>query len=366
MKNKKFRKVICLILACIMICPSVVCAAQTNDTYKHDPRLNSVAAEDIIYDSTAVYGFKPNPESARLGSYANFDWSDEKIVNSARLERMQYFESVQALKDLCDELFEKGESIETVAREISTKRNEIRLASYANNPEGLAALKQSNLENFGNETGPTPEYLFEKYGSWEVVLEKAFSLNPGMDACLGLYDLNYAFYIQIGQYKESYYTDAMQWGYDENLFKGITDNIYSELEKCNRAEAITLIWNALGSPKADTGVTVFGDINNSDYFYDAVSWAYEEGVTTGTSETTFSPSQTLTRAQVLTLLYRCIGDKQDAENKFTDVASDAWYYDAVLWAVAEGITTGATETTFSPYNLCKRADAVTFMWRSMN
>ena len=93
--------------------------------------------------------------------------------------------------DLWNEMFAKGATTEEIARAVSAKRNEIRLASYVNNPEGLAKVKKSNLDTYGNENGPTAESLFEKYGSWDKVLLKSFSTNPGMDACLGLYDVQY-------------------------------------------------------------------------------------------------------------------------------------------------------------------------------
>lgn len=171
--------------------PVLVAANTTNVKYIHDPRLNEKAMEDIVVDNSAVYGFKPSKDSTRLAEYADADWSDPVAVEGYRQERIQYLSQFDSMYDLWNEMINKGESTETIARAVSAKRNEIRLASYANDPEGLAKVKKSNLDTYGNENGPTPESLFEKYGAWEKVLLKSFSSNSGMDACLGLYDVQY-------------------------------------------------------------------------------------------------------------------------------------------------------------------------------
>lgn len=171
--------------------PVLAAANSINFKYVHDPRLNERAMEDIVVDNTAVYGFKPSKDSTRLAEYANADWSDPVAVEGYRQERIQYLSQFDLMYDLWNEMLAKGASTEEIARAVSAKRNEIRLASYANDPDGLAKVKKSNLDTYGNENGPTAESLFEKYGSWEKVLLKSFSSNSGMDACLGLYDVQY-------------------------------------------------------------------------------------------------------------------------------------------------------------------------------
>ena len=104
--------------------------------------------------------------------------------------------------DILEEMTADGKSVEEIARAVSTKRNEIRLAAYDNDPEGLATVKARNLEKYGHEEGPLPDELYEQYGSWQIVLEKAFSVNAGMDACLGLYDDYYDVYVALGQVEE--------------------------------------------------------------------------------------------------------------------------------------------------------------------
>lgn len=182
------KKIVSLLLLLSMLLLSVPSAWAASAAYTHDPRYNSLAMEDVVYNPDAVYGFSPDPQSTRLGSYANFDWTDPALIEKSRQERLTYFEEMQALDTLRTQMEQEGKSIEEIARAVSAKRNEIRLASYQDNPEGLAAVKESNLKKYGNENGSTADSLFEKYGSWEIVLEKAFSSNPGMDACLGLYD----------------------------------------------------------------------------------------------------------------------------------------------------------------------------------
>ena len=163
--------------------------------YEHDPMENALAAKDIVVNPDAVYGYSPNPDSVRLGQYANaIDWSNPEQVADARKQREEYHESYKELYAMIEEMLGQGKNVEEIARAVSAKRNEIRLAAYKDNPEGLALVRKSNLETYGNEDGPTPESLYEKYGSWQTVLEKALSSNPGMDACLGLYDEFYDTY----------------------------------------------------------------------------------------------------------------------------------------------------------------------------
>ena len=167
-------------------------------SYVHDPRENPDAMADIIENPDAVYGFSPDPASKRLGSYAEYDWTDPAFVAKAQEERRAYHESMDSMTDILEQMREKGASIEEMARAVSEERNRLRLASYQDDPEGLAEVKESNLKTYGHEEGPTPDELFEKYGSWTEVLQKAFSSNMGMDACCGLYDEYYWLYIELG------------------------------------------------------------------------------------------------------------------------------------------------------------------------
>ena len=162
--------------------------------YVHDPMENPKAAADIIVDPDAVYGYAPNPDSVRLGAFAKYDWSDAAFVAQMKQEREAYHESIHELYQMKADMEAQGESVEEIARAISNRRNEMRIEAYEDNPDGLATLKESNLEKYGNENGGTPEYYYEKTGSWEAVIEKAFLTNAGADAILGLYDTYYDTY----------------------------------------------------------------------------------------------------------------------------------------------------------------------------
>ncbi len=171
----------------------------TGFAYQHDPMLIEKAAKDIIADPNAIYGFSPDPASDRLGEFASYDWSDPLVVWKARQDRIEYLQQDKVLIGIYAEMKLQGKSVEETAREISRTRNVLRLQSYDNDPVGLAKVKASNLKTYGNEEGPTAESLYKKYGSWETVLQKAFSTNMGMDACLGLFDDNYPRYVLLGE-----------------------------------------------------------------------------------------------------------------------------------------------------------------------
>ena len=192
---------LCLLIMILTLC---LCACSSGKTdrdsfhYTHDPAENPAAMEDIVVNPDAVYGFSPNPDSKRLGEYADYDWTDPSFVAEAKKTREDYHASLYTMYDMLHEMREAGAGIEEMARAVSAERNRLRLAAYENDPEALEVAKKSNLETYGNEEGPTADSLFEKYGSWEVVLQKAFSPNAGMDAVCGLYDEYYDLYVELG------------------------------------------------------------------------------------------------------------------------------------------------------------------------
>lgn len=167
-------------------------------TYVHDPRENPEAMKDIVENPKAVYGFSPDPQSTRLGSYADLDWTDPAFVAGAKEDRIAYHDSLDSMTDILYRMRDEGASTEEMARAVSAERNRLRLAAYADDPDGLAEVKKSNLETYGHEDGPTADEMYEKYGSWETVIQKAFSANLGMDACCGLYDEYYPLYMELG------------------------------------------------------------------------------------------------------------------------------------------------------------------------
>ena len=165
----------------------------------------------------------------------------------------------------------------------------------------------------------------------------------------------------------SYYEDAVIWAVDKGITTGTSATTFNPNGICTRAQAVTFLWRAAGSPAAKSAVMPFADVKAGSYYYDAVLWAVEQGITKGTSDTTFSPDATCSRAQIVAFLWR--SEKSPAAgtaNPFADVKSTAYYADAVLWAVKEDITKGTTSTTFSPDADCTRAQIVTFLYRAFN
>ena len=211
----------------------------------------------------------------------------------------------------------------------------------------------SNVKIDGKSIGAVKSYTFEnvrRTHTIEVIFTKANG-NP-----------------QTGVFVDvatgSYYEDAVDWAVENGITKGTDDTHFSPDGICTRAQAVTFLWRAAGSPKPETRTMPFTDVPVGSYYYDAVLWAVENGITKGTSETRFSPDATCTRAQIVAFLWR--SEKSPAAgtaNPFADVKADAYYADAVLWAVKENITKGTTSTTFSPNADCTRAQIVTFLWR---
>ena len=183
------RPILPAVCAALVMTSMLIAAAAEGFVYQHDPRNNSAAMADIVADSAAVYGFRPS-ETGSLKAYASADWSDPEIVAKGRAERIAYH-------DILLKMMVAGKSVEEIARAVSAKRNQIRLDSYKDDPEGLAAAKARNLEKYGHEEGPLADELYAQYGSWQTVIAKAFSTNMGMDACLGLYDDYFDVYLAL-------------------------------------------------------------------------------------------------------------------------------------------------------------------------
>ena len=293
--------------------------------YEHDPRLNARAMADIIVDPTAVYGFSPSPEGS-LSSYASFDWSDPELVNgeNGRLARIAYHESINEMYAMMNAMRIDGKSIEEIARAVSSKRNEIRLASYADDPEGLAAAKARNLEKYGHEEGPLPDELYKQYGSWETVLEKAFSTNSGMDACLGLYDDYYELYVMAGQVEDEHTAAA------------------------SREYAVAAFVDAAGIflPDGTDALSVFTDAETSSTYYTPeLAAAVEKGILNGYSDHTLRPQNTISRVEAMVLLSRCLPELGPANDaiSFTDVP--AWAKRDIDRLSAAGLVLGYGDGT---------------------
>ena len=208
MNSKKVIKLLGIITLLVLVmsmslfaCSEPQAPVDNRFRYEHDPRNNPSAMADIIEDENAIYGFRPS-ESGSLSMYADADWSDPEVVEKGRQERIAYHKSLESMYEILNEMMAQGKSTEEIARAVSTRRNEIRLEAYKDNPDGLAEVKARNLAKYGHEEGPLPDEVYAQNDcSWEKVIIKAFSTNSGMDACLGLYDDYYELYVASGQIK---------------------------------------------------------------------------------------------------------------------------------------------------------------------
>ena len=211
----------------------------------------------------------------------------------------------------------------------------------------------ANVKIDGKSIGAVKSYTFENVSrthTIEVIFMKANG-NP-----------------QTGVFVDvatgSYYEDAVDWAVENGITKGTDDTHFSPDGICTRAQAVTFLWRTAGSPEPETRTMPFTDVPVGSYYYDAVLWAVENGITKGTSDTTFSPNAICTRAQSVTFLYRASGSPAvSGSAEFSDVSTTAFYADAVAWAAKKGITTGIGGGLFGSDNDCTRSQIVTFLWR---
>mgnify|MGYP000829628104 CR=1 FL=1 len=162
---------------------------------------------------------------------------------------------------------------------------------------------------------------------------------------------------------DAYFYEAVKWAVDKGITNGLSDTMFGPYESCTRAQIVTFLWRAAGSPEPKTASS-FTDVPANAYYAKAVAWAVENGITNGMTETTFAPDATCTRGQSVTFLYRALKGTASGSTNFTDVKSDAFYADAINWAVANNVTNGTSNTTFSPNADCTRAEIVTFLYRA--
>ena len=162
----------------------------------------------------------------------------------------------------------------------------------------------------------------------------------------------------------AYFYEAVKWAVENGITTGVGNDLFAPEQPCTRAQIVTFLWRAAGSPEPKGAASGMTDVVSGSYYEKAVAWAIENGITTGTTTSTFSPDATCTRAQSVTFLHRALKGTASGSTNFTDVASDAFYADAVNWAVANNVTNGTSNTTFSPNADCTRAEIVTFLYRA--
>ena len=165
----------------------------------------------------------------------------------------------------------------------------------------------------------------------------------------------------------SFYFDAVEWAVEKGVTTGATATTFNPNGNCQRAQVVTFLWRAAGSPEPTITNNPFTDVKETDFFYKAVLWAVESNITNGTSATEFSPYKECNRAQVVTFLYRAQNEPEvtTTNNPFEDVKDGTYYKQAVLWAIEKGITNGISATEFGVERICNRAQVVTFLYRAM-
>lgn len=189
-------------------------------------------------------------------------------------------------------------------------------------------------------------------------------VDDGTDYIPGVIDGNSGSFNFHDVNRFDYFYDAVKWAAENGIASGTGRYTFSPDAVCTRAQTVTFLWRAAGSPMPRYRTCAFTDVDSRDYYYNAVLWAVEQGITTGLTATTFGPDVTVSRGQVATFLYRAASaSKPNTFNPFTDVKTTAYNYDAILWAYDNRITTGTSDTTFSPDASCTRAQIVTFLYR---
>ena len=168
--------------------------------------------------------------------------------------------------------------------------------------------------------------------------------------------------------ESDFFFDAVLWAVEKDITKGVDDTHFAPDKNVTRAESVTFLWRAAGSPEPVGTNNPFVDVTEDAFYYKAVLWALEKGITTGVDATHFGPAQECNRAQIVTFLYRAMGapEIENRNNPFTDLVVGEFYFDAVLWAVETGVTSGVSEELFAPGQICNRAQIVTFLYRAYN
>ena len=203
-------------------------------------------------------------------------------------------------------------------------------------------------DTFNAPEGPFPRIRVRNRA--DVICSEAGNPNPFTDVA-----------------EDMFYYDAVLWAVSQDITSGTSATTFSPNGLCTRAQIVTFIWRAKGCPAPQSTANPFVDVKESDYFYEAVLWAVEEGITKGTSPVTFSPNATCTRAQAMTFLYRAYGAEISVDEiPFTDIDADSYYYDAVLWGVEAGVTSGMSATAFGPNVNCSRGHIITFLYRLLS
>lgn len=246
---------------------------------------------------------------------------------------------------------------ETYAVTVSNDSNGTATADYTEAAAGTEVILTAT---------PNSRYRFKEWKvvSGNVTIENNKFIMPEGDVEIeAIFTLKHPF---VDVSESAYYENAVIWAVDNNITAGTSATTFEPDKVCTRAQIVAFLWRAAGRPAPKTINMPFTDVPEESFYYNAVLWAVENGVTAGTSKTTFSPDEPCTRAQAVAMLWRAQGrPAAGTDNPFSDVSEKAYYADAVLWAVKEGVTAGTSATTFSPNDSCTRAQIVAFLYRAL-
>ena len=232
-------------------------------------------------------------------------------------------------------------------------KEDLRVRAQPNNTSTiLGVLKQGTaVETLGETNG----WYLIKYNGQDGYISKAYTTTEKPNAPT-------VKFTDVSQ--SDWFYEPVMWAVSNNITAGVSDTKFAPNQTCTRAQAVVFLWNQAGRPTVSRK-NAFTDVKSSDWYYQAVQWAVSKGITGGTSKTTFSPNKTCNRAEIVTFLWNRAGKPTvSTKNPFTDVKSSDWYYKAVQWAVAKGVTGGTSKTTFSPKKSCTRAQIVTFLYNN--
>ena len=254
-----------------------------------------------------------------------------------------------------------------------TDPSEIRTGDVINTGEGgqhwMVVLERNGNELYTAE-GNYLETVKISYNRYRMIDGELYNLDSRCP--MFLYGFHYDIRFSDVNNRSLYYFDAVYWALEKGITTGTSETTFSPTGPCKRYQFVLFLWRLAGKPKPQTKENPFADVSESDMYYDAVMWAYEKGITTGVEEDQFAPKEELTRGQVVTFLYRYAQEDEsfnapsDTEIQFIDVEEDKYYYDAVLWAVENKITTGVKPDEFRPTETCTRGQTVVFLYRQFD
>ena len=382
-------------LLALLLCVSLAAPAAAAN-----PSVNDIAtaALDLISSHEGTYN-SVNANDSGAVSVGKIQWHGERAHEVVRLAAT-YLGEANAIAILGQSFYTEimssvswnSRSVNSVEKEALVKLLSTDAGHRAEDEIGARDL--SNYVNRGKSIGladpPTLVYYCDLMNQWPVQADKiaretvntyganatvdkihAIASNSPMAGILRTRAYNYCINIKWDGYgfsdvpQGSWYAAPVEWAVDKKITFGTSDTTFSPDTPCTRAQAVTFLWRAMGCLKPSTTVELFNDVDPSAYYYQAVLWAAEQGITTGTGEGTFSPNQQCTRAEIVTFLWRAKGQPSASNSSFDDVAADSFCATAVNWAYQEGITSGTNATNFSPNDFCTRAHIVTFLYRDM-